>query len=73
MKVYNAENFGKAIKRRRKSLGYTQETVSDYTGVSKSFLSDLERGKPTVELEKVIRVALTLGMDIELVNRGGNE
>lgn len=73
MKVYNAENFGRAIKKRRKSLGYTQETVSDFTGVSKSFLSDLERGKPTVELEKVIRVALTLGMDIDLVNRGGNE
>ncbi|MBQ3944839.1 MAG: helix-turn-helix transcriptional regulator, partial [Alphaproteobacteria bacterium] len=42
------------LKIRRKELGYTQKYLSDFTGFSTSFISELENGKPTIELEKAL-------------------
>lgn len=52
MKIIDAKSLGKAIRNRRKELHYTQAYLSEFTGFSVIFISDLERGKPTVELEK---------------------
>ena len=70
MKITNSLSFGHAIRQRRKELGYTQSDLSDFTGLSISFLSDLERGKKTAELDKAILVANTLGLDLLLKSRG---
>ena len=70
MKVTNSAAFGKAIRQRRKALSYTQKELSNFTGLSVSFLSDLENGKKTAELEKAIYVAGILGMDIDITERG---
>lgn len=70
MKITDAESFGKALRRRRKELGYTQGFLSEFTGLSISFISDLENGKSTAELGKAIELASLLGMDLELKNRG---
>ena len=45
MKITNSKSFGEAVKNRRKKLGYTQRYISEFMGVSISFLSDLENGK----------------------------
>ncbi|MBR4906522.1 MAG: helix-turn-helix domain-containing protein, partial [Clostridia bacterium] len=50
-------------------LGYTQAYLSEFTGMSVSFLSDLENGKPTIELEKAIRIANQLGLDCSVTER----
>ena len=50
MIVTDAKSFGEAIRKRRKQLGYTQAFLSEFTGISVSFLSDLENGKPTDDL-----------------------
>lgn len=63
--------FGKAIRARRKKLGYTQAYIAEYTGLSVSFLSDLENGKKTIEFEKALNVAMLLGLDMRLEPRGG--
>ncbi len=52
------------LRSRRKQLGYTQAYISDFTGLSVSFLSELENGKKTVQLEKAIQVAMLLGLDL---------
>lgn len=54
---------------RRKSLHYTQAYLSDFTGFSVTFISDLERGKPTAELNKALYLANILGIDITAENR----
>ncbi len=46
MKVIDSKSIGQAIRNRRKELHYTQAYLSDFTGFSISFISDLERGKP---------------------------
>lgn len=70
VKITDSESFGKAIRARRKSLGLTQAYLSEFTGLSVSFLSDLENGKRTIELNKAIQVAMLLGLDITIVPRG---
>lgn len=64
MKITDAQSLGKAIKNRRKELHYTQAYLSEFTGLSVTFISDLERGKPTIELGKAIQLANVLGMDL---------
>ena len=70
MKTNNAEAFGKAVRNRRKELHYTQAYLTEMTGISASFLSDLENGKETAELGKSIAIANMLGMDIFVEARG---
>ena len=71
MIVHDSKHFGEAIRSRRKELGYTQGYLAEYTGVSVSFLSDLERGKTTCELGKAIYIADILGLDMDMKGRGG--
>ncbi|MCF0129122.1 MAG: helix-turn-helix transcriptional regulator [Pseudobutyrivibrio sp.] len=69
MKITNANSFGKAIKDRRKALGYTQQELSDFCGMSTSFLSNLENGKETCEIGKAMYIASILGLDLFLEER----
>ena len=71
VKVTDSKTFGEAIRTRRKELGYTQTYISEFTGLSVSFLSNLENGKKTAELDKAISVAMLLGLDICIQKRGG--
>ena len=70
MKISDAKSLGEAIRERRKELKYTQSFLSEFTGLSASFISDLERGKPTAEIEKTLFVINMLGMDLCLEKRG---
>lgn len=66
MKVSNACEFGKMLRERRKALHYTQKFLSEFTGFSVSFISDLEHGKTTAELGKALMLASVLGLDCYL-------
>ena len=69
MKILSTKEFGSAVKNRRKKLGYTQKDVANFIGCSTSFISDLENGKKTAEIEKSIKVVKILGMDLSLNER----
>lgn len=69
MKITDTKSFGLALKKRRKELHYTQAFLSEYTGFSISFISDLERGKKTAEIGKAIFLANLLGLDINITAR----
>ncbi|MBQ5952404.1 MAG: helix-turn-helix domain-containing protein [Lachnospiraceae bacterium] len=69
MTAGDAGAFGKILRNRRKELGYTQSYVSQVTGMSVSFLSDLENGKETAELGKALYLAGLLGLDVDLKER----
>ena len=69
MIIRSVEDFGKKVKERRKRLGYTQKYISDFTGLSVTFISDLENGKKTIELGKALMLANMLGLDVEIRER----
>lgn len=70
MKINNAKSLGIAIRERRKELHYTQAYLSEFTGYSTSFISEVERGKATAEIEKVFQLVQVLGLDIFVEKRG---
>ncbi len=70
MKIMNPSDFGCVIRERRKELGYTQKYISEFTGLSVSFISDVENGKSTVEIGKAFELAKLLGLNIEINERG---
>lgn len=68
--ITDAASFGQTLRNRRKKLGYTQAFLSEFSGFSVSFISDLENGKSTAELGKALRLANLLGLDCTLTPRG---
>ncbi len=70
MKVVDSKTLGQIIRDRRKELNYTQAFLAEFTGLSVTFISDVERGKPTAEIGKVIQLLHILGMDVLVEKRG---
>ena len=68
--ISDARSFGAALRQRSKELGYTQSFLSEFSGFSVSFISDLENGKSTAELGKALYLANLLGLDCSLTRRG---
>ena len=68
--IRTTKDLGQEIRARRKELGYTQSFLASYVGVSASFLSELENGKETLQINKIMDVMSLLGMDICVVRRG---
>lgn len=46
--------IGKRIKKLRKEKGYTQQQFSEIIGISTNYLSDVERGRSSVRLDKLV-------------------
>ena len=69
-KLKTTAELGRAIRTRRKELGYTQAFLADYAGVSASFLSELENGKETIQAGKMMEIIALLGMDVCVSKRG---
>ena len=69
--IANAEELGAAIRRERRALDLRLEDVALAAGVGMRFLSELERGKATAQLDKTLRVIRTLGLHLEL--HGGDD
>ncbi len=69
MNISETAQFGELLKKRRKALHYTQSFLSEFSGLSVSFISDVENGKATVELGKALYLANLLGLDFNLKER----
>lgn len=55
-----------AILTRRRKLGLTQQELADLCGAGVVFVYELEKGKPTVRLDKVLDVLEALGLQLVL-------
>ena len=69
MRINNTKTLGETIRARRKELHYTQAYLADFTGLSVTFISDVERGKTTAEIEKIIRLINVLGLNLLVEKR----
>lgn len=66
------ETLGAFVRAQRKDQRLTQLEAAELAGVSDRFLRELEHGKPTAEVGKVIDVLSVLGYDlVPVVHRGG--
>jgi y4mF family transcriptional regulator len=63
-RIQTPEDLGKLIRERRKNEGLTLVETAGLTNVGVRFLSELENGKPTVRLDKLLRVLNALGIQL---------
>jgi len=61
--------LGAALRSRRKRLGYTQEDLADMLGFSPRLVGEIERGRGTVGIDKVLAFATALGVDVVAFER----
>ena len=61
--------IGRLVRMRRRDSGLRQDELASIAGVGTRFLSELENGKASLELGKVLRVLQTLGLEISLTAR----
>lgn len=52
------------VKRKRKELGLTQQSLADKAGVGLRFVRELERDKPSLQMDKVNQVLLLFGCEL---------
>ena len=61
-RIYNATGVGPAIRQYREEAGLTQEQLAKMAGLNRTYLSDLEQGKETEQLRRVLRLLKLLGV-----------
>lgn len=61
--------LGALIRRRRKEAGLTQTQLADVARTTLRLVSELERDKPTAQLDGVFRILGALGIELEARTR----
>jgi y4mF family transcriptional regulator len=64
MKIDTVHDLGLTIRKKRKKDGLTLQEAAAVCGVSYAFLSALENGKESVQLNKVLQVLNCLGIEL---------
>lgn len=67
--IKTAEDLGRIVRERRHELAITQSDLAMVAGTGTRFVHDLERGKPTVRLDEVLRVLAALGLTATIGRR----
>lgn len=60
-------DLGAIIRQARKAAGLRQDELAASAGVGLRFVVELERGKPTVQLDKILQVLTALGLRIAVL------
>ena len=57
------------VRARRAALGLSQQDLADLAGVSERFVRFVEQGKPSIQLDSLLAVLNTLGLELRLATR----
>lgn len=61
-----AATLGAEVRARRGSLTLSQSELADLAGVSERFVRFVEQGKTTIQLEQLLAVLGTLGLELRV-------
>ena len=61
--------IGQAVRRARKAMGLRQDEFAAAAGVGLRFVVELEQGKPTVQLGRVLAVLAAAGLELRLLEQ----
>lgn len=67
MAVRSSTELGELVKAVRRSQGLLQTDLAGLSGTGNRFVVDLERGKPTLQLQKVLDMLDLLGLEVQVV------
>jgi y4mF family transcriptional regulator len=66
MIVYDPIRIGKLIRDERKRLKVTQRELAMVSGTGQRFIVDLEKGKPSCQFGKALKVLKALGLVVDI-------
>ncbi len=69
-KISDVKELGLLVRQRRKEAGLTLKDAAGMAGVGIRFLSELERGKPTLQIGMAIQVIQLFGLELHVRLRG---
>jgi len=70
--ISSTKDIGNAVRTKRKADGLTQADAAALCGVGARFLGELERGKETSQIGKVLRVLHGVGLALHIGPKGVN-
>ncbi len=68
--ISTPKDIGNVIRTKRKADGLTQADAAALCGVGARFLGELERGKETAQIGKVLRILNGLGLELQIASKG---
>ena len=68
MKITSTSDLGKFAKEKRKILGLTKSELARAFGVGVRFIVEIEKGKETAQIGKVLKILKSLGIEFEVVD-----
>ncbi|KTD48849.1 transcriptional regulator [Legionella rubrilucens] len=66
--IHTSKDIGEVIQTVRKKFGLTQKDIALTAGTGVRFIIELEKGKPTCEIGKVLKVLQILGIQCHLTH-----
>lgn len=69
--VKSSMELGAVVREQRRALALKQLDVAGLGNTGNRFIVDLERGKPTVQLQKVLDVLDLLGLEVVVRTKAG--
>lgn len=64
IEISKMKDVAEIVRRTRKSQGISQTVLSQASNVGLRFVGDIERGKPTVQFDKLMSVLTSLGISV---------
>ena len=61
-RLYSAATVGPAIRHYREEAGLTQEQLAEMAGLNRTYVSNLEQGKETEQMRRILRLLKLLGI-----------
>ena len=68
--IRSVEDLGILVQRVRKEQGLTQIDISGLAHTGNRYIVDLEKGKPTIQMQKALDVLALLGLELIVRKRG---
>ena len=66
IEITNMDEVAEIVRRTRKSQKISQTVLSQASNVGLRFVGDIERGKPSVQFDKLLSVLTSLGIAVKL-------
>lgn len=72
-KLKSIAAIGNLIRKTRKEQRISQATLAGLSSVGTRYISDLENGKETIQIQKLLNVLNALGLGLYIYNRWDND
>ena len=71
--ISEIKDFGKLIRTTRKAQGLSQTDLAGISGTGRRIISEIENGKTSVSIGKLLQILTALGLSLSALNKWQNK